>query len=62
MATTAAIENAIKELRASERPNISEIARKYKIDYMPLYRRFKGKASSKEDYDTKRGLLSQQQD
>jgi hypothetical protein len=62
MTTTTDIEAAISELRAQERPNVAEIARKYNIERTRLNRLFKGTISTKEAYDERRGLLSQQQD
>jgi hypothetical protein len=62
MATTTDIEDAIAELRAAQRPNVAEIARKYDIEYTRLFRMFKGQASTQAAYDARRGLLSQQQD
>jgi hypothetical protein len=62
MATTADIEKAIDELRAADKPNVAEIASKYKIERTRLNRLFKGTISTKENYDKRRGLLSPQQD
>src|ERR1700761_3495782 len=62
MATTTDIEAAINELRAASKPNITEVSRKYNIERTRLNRLFKGTRSTKEAYDSRRGLLSQQQD
>jgi hypothetical protein len=62
MATTTDIEAAINELRAASKPNIAEVSRKYNIERTRLNRLFKGTRSTKEAYDSRRGLLSQQQD
>jgi hypothetical protein len=62
MASTADIEAAIAELRASERPNIAEVARKHGIERTRLGRLFKGTHITREAYLVANTFLSPQQD
>jgi hypothetical protein len=62
MPTTQDIESAIAELRAAETPNISEIARKYKIERTKLQRLFRGTIGTRAQFIESKQLLSPQQD
>jgi hypothetical protein len=62
MATTGDIEAAIAALRVAEKPNISQVARDYNIERTRLSKLFRGKISTREDFDANRQLLSPQQD
>ena len=61
MATTTDIEKALDELRAADKPNISEIARKYNIEQTKLGDLFNCRRVTWDDYNANRGLLSPQQ-
>ncbi len=62
MATTTDIDKAIEEIRASDAPNIAQIARKYDIQYTKLWRRYKGIIKSMDAHVKSQRLLSPQQD
>jgi hypothetical protein len=62
MATTADIDAALAELRVSDKPNVSAVARKYNIEVTRLWRLYNCKTTTLDDYNANRGLLSPQQD
>ncbi len=62
MPTTTNIESAIAELRAEKKPNISQVAKKYKIERTRLQKYFRGTQAPREQYIESKQLLSPQQD
>jgi hypothetical protein len=62
MTTTPDIEAAIAALRISESPNISAVAREFKIDRSRLSRLYRGIIRTREQFASERGFLSQEQD
>jgi hypothetical protein len=46
------MEQALAECDISEAPNYAEIARKYNLDRSTLSRRYRGKTTSREDYQS----------
>ena len=58
----AAINEAIAFLRSCDTPNISEAARKFKVDRSTLSRQFSGKSGSKDKADKKQQLLTEKQE
>jgi hypothetical protein len=62
MPTAQDIESAIAELRAAKKPNISQVARDYKIGRTQLQRLFNGTRATRAQYIDSKHLLSPQQD
>lgn len=61
MATTSDIEAALAALRASDKPNISAVAREYNIERTRLGRLYHGQISTREEYNENRQFLSPHQ-
>ncbi|KYG40026.1 hypothetical protein M433DRAFT_153350, partial [Acidomyces richmondensis BFW] len=56
------MELALQDLRSSESPNISAIARKYGVERSTLSRRFNRKSTTIEEQHENARLLNQQQE